>query len=338
MVRRPLVIQLQQMGAVPPVISLWALPLGFLLDLLLGDPPRLPHIVAAMGKVILWMEGGLRRIFPQTAAGELCGGTFTALLPPLFWTALAWGLLHCCGLIHPLARLAVESLLCWQCLALRSMIESSRQVFTALTKGDLPAARLSVSRIVGRDTAALDAAGVTRAAVESVAENTTDGVIAPLLFLLAGGAPLGLFYKAINTADSMIGYKSKPYLYFGRAAAILDDIANYIPARIAALLMVPAACILRLDGRGAWRIFRRDRYNHDSPNSAQTEAACAGALHLQLGGSADYFGETHFRPTLGDDTCPPGPDHIIQANRMLCGSSLICLLLGLALKGLILWS
>jgi adenosylcobinamide-phosphate synthase len=235
-------------------------------------------------------------------------------------------------------RLAVESLFCWQCLALRSMREASMKVSAALKQDDLPAARLAVSRIVGRDTAALDAAGVTRAAVESVAENLNDGVIAPLLFLLAGGAPLGVFYKAINTMDSMIGYKNRRYLYFGRAAAVLDDIANYIPARIAGLLIVLTAYCLKLDGRNAWRIFRRDRYNHESPNSAQTESACAGALHLRLGGDADYFGEAVPKPALGDDGRLPGPDDIGLANRLLYGSSIICLLLGLAVKGVILWS
>lgn len=336
--RGPFIAKLLQMGAVPPVISLCALLLGFVLDLLLGDPPRFPHIVVGIGKMISLMEDGLRRVFTRTPAGELCGGAVLAILLPLFWSGLTWGIIHCCELIHPLMRLTVESLFCWQCLALRSMREASMKVSAALKQDDLPAARLAVSHIVGRDTAALDAAGVTRAAVETVAENLHDGVIAPLLFLLAGGAPLGVFYKAINTMDSMIGYKNRRYLYFGRAAAVLDDIANYIPARIAGLLIVLTAYCLKLDGRNAWRIFRRDRYNHESPNSAQTESACAGALHLRLGGDADYFGEAVPKPALGDGGRLPGPDDIGLANRLLYGSSIICLLLGLAVKGVILWS
>ena len=320
------------------MISFCALLLGFVLDLLLGDPPRFPHIVVGIGKMISLMEDGLRRVFTRTPAGELCGGAVLAILLPLFWLGLTWGLIHCCELIHPLMRLTVESLFCWQCLALRSMREASMKVSAALKQDDLPAARLAVSHIVGRDTAALDAAGVTRAAVETVAENLNDGVIAPLLFLLAGGAPLGVFYKAINTMDSMIGYKNRRYLYFGRAAAVLDDIANYIPARIAGLLIVLTAYCVKLDGRNAWRIFRRDRYNHESPNSAQTEAACAGALHLRLGGDACYFGEPVRKHALGDDERPPGPGDIALANRLLYGSSIICLLLGLAVKGVILWS
>ncbi len=319
------------------MISLSALLIGFALDLLLGDPPRFPHIVVGMGKVISWMENGLRRVFPDTVKGELCGGALLALsLPPLS-LGITWGALHLCSLAHPLLRLLVESLICWQCLALRSMTDAGMRVYTALEQDDLPAARLAVGRIVGRDTAALDRAGVTRAAVESVAESLNDGVIAPLLYMLAGGAPLGVFYKVINTMDSMIGYKNRRYLYFGRAAAILDDIANFIPARLAGLLIVPAAFCLKLDGRNAWRIFRRDRHKHASPNSAQTEAACAGALHLQLGGDAAYSGETFSRPTLGDDDRPIIPADIGRANRLLWGSSIICLLLGLLVKGAILW-
>lgn len=319
-----------------PVISLYALLLGFVLDLLLGDPPRFPHLVVGMGKMISSLEDRLRRLFPQTPAGELCAGAVLAVSLPLFWPGLTWGLLYLCNRAHPLACLLVESLFCWQCLALRSMKEAGMKVVAALKQDDLPAARLAVSQIVGRDTAALDEAGVIRAAVESVAENVNDGVIAPLLFLLVGGAPLGVFYKAINTMDSMIGYKNRRYLYFGRAAAILDDIASFIPARVAGLLLVLAAYCLKLDGRNAWRIFCRDRYNHDSPNSAQTEAACAGALHLQLGGDAEYFGEPVFRPTLGDDDRLPGPDDIGWASRLLYESSFICLLIGLAVKGAIL--
>lgn len=326
------------MGADPPVIPPCALLLGFVLDLLLGDPPRLPHLVTGMGRMITLLEGGLRRIFPRTPAGELAGGAVLAVTLPLFWSGLAWGLIRGAALIHPLAHLGAEALLCWQCLALRSMGEASTRVSAALERGDLPAARLAVGHIVGRDTSALDAAGVTRAAVETVAENLNDGVIAPLLFLLVGGAPLGVLYKAINTMDSMIGYRNSRYLHFGRAAAILDDIVNYIPARLAGLLIVLSAHCLGLDGRNAWRIFRRDRCNHDSPNSAQTEAACAGALHLRLGGEARYFGKTVRKPTLGDDGHPPGPEDIGPANRLLYGASVICLLLGLAVKGVILWS
>ena len=208
-------------------------------------------------------------------------------------------------------------------------------VYRELTKPDLPAARIAVSRIVGRDTQALTAEGVTKAAVETVAENASDGVIAPLLYMLLGGAPLALTYKAINTMDSMVGYKNTQYLYFGRAAAKLDDIANYLPSRIAALLWVAAAALTGNDARSAWRIWRRDRRNHASPNSAQTESACAGALNVQLAGPAYYFGEYYPKPTIGDAVRPIEPEDIRRANRMMYAESLLALALGLVIRGIL---
>ena len=208
-------------------------------------------------------------------------------------------------------------------------------LYRELTKPDLPAARIAVSRIVGRDTAALTAEGVTKAAVETVAENASDGVIAPLLYMLLGGAPLALTYKAINTMDSMVGYKNEQYLHFGRAAAKLDDIANYLPSRIAALLWVAAAALTGNDARNAWRIWRRDRRNHASPNSAQTESACAGALNVQLAGPAYYFGEYYPKPTIGDAVRPIEPEDIRRADRMMYAESLLALALGLLIRGIL---
>ena len=188
---------------------------------------------------------------------------------------------------------------------------------------------------MGRDTQALTAEGVTKAAVETVAENASDGVIAPLLYMLLGGAPLALTYKAINTMDSMVGYKNTQYLYFGRAAAKLDDIANYLPSRIAALLWVAAAALTGNDARSAWRIWRRDRRNHASPNSAQTESACAGALNVQLAGPAYYFGEYYPKPTIGDAVRPIEPEDIRRADRMMYAESLLALVLGLVIRGIL---
>jgi adenosylcobinamide-phosphate synthase len=190
-----------------------------------------------------------------------------------------------------------------------------------------------VSRIVGRDTQNLTAEGVTKAAVETVAENASDGVIAPLLYMLIGGAPLALTYKAINTMDSMLGYKNEKYLYFGRAAAKLDDVANYIPSRLAALLWVAAAAFTGNDAKGAWRIWRRDRHCHASPNSAQTESACAGALGVQLAGPAYYFGEYYPKPTIGDALRPIEPQDILRANRMMYVASGFALAWGAAIRG-----
>ena len=200
-------------------------------------------------------------------------------------------------------------------------------VYPCLVSGDLPAARTAVSRIVGRDTQSLDEAGVAKAAVETVAENASDGVIAPLIFLAIGGAPLGMFYKAANTMDSMVGYKNDKYLYFGRAAARWDDILNFLPARLSGVLMCLGAVAAGYDGKNAWRIFRRDRKNHKSPNSAHTEAACAGALQLRLAGPSWYFGRLVDKPYIGDDQRPIEPLDILRSGRILYATAFFALLL-----------
>ena len=305
---------------------------GFGLDLLLADPAWMPHPVVGMGRAIAALEKRLRRRFPATPAGERAAGRVLAAALPLGTFALAAGALALAYRLHPAAGFALETLWCWQALALRGLADESGKVYAQLAKGDLPAARRAVSRIVGRDTGSLTAAGVTKAAVETVAENFSDGVAAPLLYLLIGGAPLGLAYKAVNTMDSMVGYKNKTYLHFGRAAARLDDAANFLPSRLAALLWIGAAGLAGFDGRGAWRIWRRDRLRHASPNSAQTESACAGALGVQLAGPAWYFGEYYDKPTIGDDTRPVEPADILRADRMLYLAGFLALGLGLGLR------
>ena len=305
---------------------------GFGLDLLLADPAWMPHPVVGMGRAIAALEKRLRRLFPATPAGERAAGRVLAAALPLGTFALAAGALALAYRLHPAAGFALETLWCWQALALRGLADESGKVYAQLAKGDLPAARRAVSRIVGRDTGALTAAGVTKAAVETVAENFSDGVAAPLFYLLIGGAPLGLAYKAVNTMDSMVGYKNKTYLHFGRAAARLDDAANFLPSRLAALLWIGAAGLAGFDGRGAWRIWRRDRLRHASPNSAQTESACAGALGVQLAGPAWYFGEYYDKPTIGDDTRPVEPADILRADRMLYLAGFLALELGLGLR------
>ncbi len=305
---------------------------GFGLDLLLADPAWMPHPVVGMGRAIATLEKRLRRLFPATPAGERAAGRVLAAALPLGTFALAAGALALAYRLHPAAGFALETLWCWQALALRGLADESGKVYAQLAKGDLPAARRAVSRIVGRDTGSLTAAGVTKAAVETVAENFSDGVAAPLFYLLIGGAPLGLAYKAVNTMDSMVGYKNKTYLHFGRAAARLDDAANFLPSRLAALLWIGAAGLAGFDGRGAWRIWRRDRLRHASPNSAQTESACAGALGVQLAGPAWYFGEYYDKPTIGDDTRPVEPADILRADRMLYLAGFLALGLGLGLR------
>ena len=306
---------------------LLALLIGFCLDLLLGDPHWAPHPVRAIGALIAGLEKGLRRLFPKSPAGELTGGVVLVVLTLAIPTGLTVLLLWACRLVSPWLALAVESLLSYQLLATKSLAAESRKVYDALKTGDLDKARYAVSMIVGRDTASLDEAGVARAAVETVAENASDGVIAPLIFLAIGGAPLGMFYKAANTMDSMAGYKNDKYLYFGRAAAKFDDILNFFPARIAGVLMCLGSTAAGYDGKNAWRVFKRDRKNHKSPNSAHTEAACAGALQLRLAGPNFYFGKLVEKPYIGDDQRPIEALDILRSGRILYATAFFALLL-----------
>lgn len=314
----------------------WAVLGGFVLDAIFGDPAWLPHPVVLMGKAITALEKRLRTQFPKTPQGELCGGAVLAAVLPVGTFLITALVCRLAAALHPLAGLAVQMFWCAQALAAKGLMQESRNVYKELQKQDLPAARKAVARIVGRDTQNLTAEGVTKAAVETVAENASDGVIAPLLYMLLGGAPLALTYKAINTMDSMLGYKNQKYLYFGRAAARLDDVANYLPSRLAGLLWVAAAALTGSSARGAWKIWRRDRRNHASPNSAQTESACAGALGVQLAGPAYYFGEYYDKPTIGDALRPVEPKDILRANRMMYAESLLALVLGIALRLLVL--
>ena len=316
------------------MMTVWAVLGGFVLDALFGDPAWLPHPVVYMGKAISKLEKFLRPRLPKTPQGELLGGAIVAFCLPV-GTFLLTGLV-CWGAarLHPLLGLAVQMFWCGQALAARGLMQESTNVYKELKKPDLPGARKAVSRIVGRDTAELTAEGVTKAAVETVAENASDGVIAPLLYMLIGGAPLALTYKAINTMDSMLGYKNEKYLYFGRVPAKLDDVANYIPSRLAGLLWVAAAALTGNSARGAWKIWRRDRRRHASPNSAQTESACAGALGVQLAGPAYYFGQYYPKLTIGDALRPIEPEDILRANRMMYVASSFALAWGCALRAL----
>lgn len=312
-----------------------AIPWGFALDLLLADPEGMPHPVVYMGKAITALEGVLRPRLPKTPGGELLGGAVLAAALPAGTFAVASGACRAARRLHPAAGFALETLWCWQALALKGLAAESGRVQAELERGDLPAARKAVARIVGRDTEALPAEGVAKAAVETVAENFSDGVAAPLFYMLIGGAPLALTYKAVNTMDSMVGYKNDRYLYFGRAAARLDDAANYLPSRLAALCWIGGAFLTGQDGRGAWRIWRRDRRNHASPNSAQTESACAGALGVQLAGPASYFGKRVDKPAIGDPGRPVEPEDIARANRTLYAAGGLALGAGLLARAVL---
>ncbi|MBE6990935.1 MAG: cobalamin biosynthesis protein CobD [Ruminococcaceae bacterium] len=299
-----------------------ALLLGFLLDLLLGDPQGWPHIVRWYGKLIEVLEKQLYPMANKRLAGGLLvvGVLVIGTGVPLALLALAWTL-------SPWCYLALASLLDWQCLAARSLRLESLRVYTALTDGTLEDARRAVGMIVGRDTDVLDEAGVARAAVETVAENTSDGEVAPLFYMMLGGPALGCLYKAVNTMDSMVGYRNERYMRFGTCAARLDDVMNYLPSRLSALLMIAAAKLTGADAANALRIWQRDRRKHDSPNSAQTEAVMAGALRVRLAGDARYFGQIHKKQYIGDDFRPIEPEDIRRSHRLLYGTAWLMLLL-----------
>lgn len=312
------------------MLILYAMLIGFVLDLLFGDPAWLPHPVVMMGRYITWYERRVRPLFPNGERGELIGGTVLAVSLPLLTYVLSAGACLLARRHSPAAELLLQSFWCFQALAARGLAAESMRVYKALRAGDVPAARKAVARIVGRDTERLNGEGVAKAAVETVAENFSDGVAAPLLYMAVGGAPLALCYKAVNTMDSMVGYQNERFLYFGRAAAKLDDAANFIPARMAALFWIAAAFLTGFDARAACRIWRRDAKLHLSPNAGQTESACAGALGVQLGGEAWYFGRRYQKATLGDATRPCEAEDIRRAGRMmLCGSALLLLVCAL---------
>lgn len=304
-----------------------ALLIGFFVDLLLGDPHSIPHPVVWIGKLITAVEKAVRRIFPKTVRGENIAGGVLWLVVAGVSTAVPALLLYAAYRVHLAAGLVLESIMCWQILATKSLRDESMKVYAALKEGVPENYRRAVSMIVGRDTAELDDLAVTRAAVETVAENASDGVIAPMLFLALGGAPLGFFYKAANTMDSMLGYVEMPYKNIGLVPAKMDDVLNYIPARLSALLMLAAGALLRLDVKNGWRIWRRDRRNHASPNSAQTESVCAGLLGVRLAGDAYYHGVLHKKPYIGDARREIEYEDIPRAGRLLYATAALSLLL-----------
>lgn len=303
-----------------------ALTIGFVLDLFIGDPQDWPHLVRFYGNCISKTEKRLRGLFPNVPEAGKYGGILLVEYVLLVAFALNWSVLWVSYHIHWVVGILVEGILCWQCLAMKSLKEESKKVYTALETGTLEDAQYAVSMIVGRDTKRLDKAGVTKAAVETVAENTGDGIIAPMFWIFLLGSMGGCLYKAINTMDSMIGYKNEKYLYWGRAAAKLDDVVNWIPARLSGVLLTLSAYVNGMDGANSWRIFLRDRRNHASPNSAHGEAAVAGALHLQLAGDAWYFGELHKKPFIGDNDRPIESKDILRAHKLLYGAGFLMLI------------
>lgn len=312
-----------------------ALVLGFCIDLLLGDPHSSFHPVVLIGRLISAVEKAVRRIFPKTTRGENVAGAVLWVVVAAVSTAVPAGILLLGYRLNRWVGVGLESLMCWQILATKSLRDESMKVYRALLEGDPAKYRYAVSMIVGRDTAQLSDRAVARAAVETVAENTSDGIIAPMLFLAVGGAPLGFFYKAVNTMDSMLGYVEMPYKNIGLVPAKLDDVFNYIPARLSALLMLAAGALEGLDVRNGYRIWRRDRRNHASPNSAQTESVCAGLLGLQLAGDASYHGVLHKKPYIGDPIREIEYADIPRACRLLYGTAILALVLFAGIRLLI---
>ena len=305
---------------------------GFLLDLILGDPYCLPHPIRWIGTLIAKLEKALLDVTGQREEKkELKQGGLLVLSVLGITVSVSTLLLVGSYLIHPYLGLVVETIMTYQILATKCLKVESMKVYKSLKTEGLESARKAVSMIVGRDTSVLDEMGVAKAAIETVAENTSDGVIAPMLYTALGGPVLGWFYKAINTMDSMVGYKNEKYLYFGRTAAKLDDVVNYIPARISAYLMILSSFVSgkAFDGKRAYQIYKRDNRKHVSPNSAQTESVCAGALGIQLAGDASYFGKIVQKPYIGDDVRPVEFEDIKRVNHLMyCTawiSELICL-------------
>lgn len=294
-----------------------ALLAGYAADLIFGDPRWLYHPVRLIGNLIALLEKLIRKIMPVSKAGELAGGFITVVLVLLLCGIVPWVLLHLVFGLNVVAGVILEAFMCYQLLAVKSLKDESMKVYDALTGSTIEDARKAVSMIVGRDTQNLDQKGVAKAAIETVAENFSDGVIAPMFYMFIGGPVLMYIYKGINTMDSMLGYKNDKYIYFGRCAAKLDDAANFIPSRLAALLLIAAAYIGGFNGKGAVKIFKRDRFNHASPNSAQTESAVAGALDIQLAGNAYYFGKLYEKPTMGDPVKEPEAEDIKRVNKLM---------------------
>ena len=317
---------------------------GFVLDLLIGDPHFIPHPVRLIGSLISFLDKRLNCDVGYNSSEKKLNlikykrGMLLAFTVIFATFAISVIIIVAAYSINLYAGVIAEAVMTWQILATKCLRVESMRVYDALRTDGVDAGRRAVSMIVGRDTSVLDAAGVTRAAVETIAENTSDGVIAPMLYTAIGGPVLGFVYKAVNTMDSMLGYKNDKYMYFGRFAARLDDVVNFIPARISAYLMIAAAFIggRQFDGKNAYHIFKRDRFNHASPNSAQTESVCAGALRVQLAGDAVYFGKLVKKKYIGDGLREIEYEDIKRANRLMYITAFLCELLSVAVMSLVL--
>ena len=301
--------------------------IAFILDCVIGDPQNPFHPIRIIGNGIALGVNAYRKTGAKTPAVQfIMGAALSAAIIGLSYI-FTWAVIRSFYSLNDWTGVLVEAVICYFLIAPKALRDESMKVYHSLTAGDIMSARKNLSYIVGRDTEGLGAAEIVNAAVETVSENLSDGVIAPLIFIFLGGAPLGMAYKAVNTLDSLIGYRNDEFEFFGKFAARLDDLANLIPSRISAWLMILGSFFINADTKGAIRIYIRDRRNHKSPNSAQTESVCAGALGLRLGGDSCYKGALIHKPTIGDGANDPAPKHIIDANRLMYAASIIAVIL-----------
>ena len=309
--------------------------LGFILDTIIGDPYKLPHPIRWIGSFISILEKLCRKIAKSNTMLMILGAILVFIV--VFVSGGITLLVLKLASFNKYAYLIVSSVICYYMLAGKSLKTESMKVYKAFENNDTEGARKAVSMIVGRDTQSLTKEGIIKAAVETVAENSSDGVVAPLIYMLIFGPVGGVVYKAVNTMDSMIGYVEEKYFYIGKFAAKLDDVLNYIPARISGILVIISAFILRYDYKNAFRIFKRYRRKHASPNSAQTESAMAGALGVQLAGDATYFGVVHKKPYIGDKKREIENEDIKRANDIMYTMTIICLVVGLVIRSVVMW-
>lgn len=306
--------------------------IGYIMDLIIGDPQGAPHPIRLIGKMISKLENTFREK-SKNATDENRYGVWLWLIVVLISTIVPALIIYICRKVFPdIVGIIIEGIMCYYIFATKCLKDESMKVYYKLKDKDITGARKFISYIVGRDTQCLNGTEITKACIETVAENTSDGVIAPLLFVIIGGAPFGFFYKAVNTLDSMVGYKNEKYINLGRFSAKADDFVNYIPARISSYIMILASFILKYDYKNAYKIYKRDKQNHLSPNSAHTESVCAGALDIKLAGGSYYGGVYVQKPTIGDDIKSIEVEDIKRANRLMYTTSIICLILGVVIR------
>ena len=308
------------------MLAFW---LGYIADIVFGDPYWMPHPIRLIGKLIEKTESGIRKYARENRALKVGGGFLLCLVVGLSF-AVPFYILKQAESLSPWLALGLEALMVYQILATRCLDVETKKVRLELEKNDLEKARQAIAMLVSRDTEKMEREDIIKAAVETMTENIVDGIISPMFYIAIGGAPLGFAFKAVNTLDSMVGYKNEKYMDLGWASAKFDDVVNYIPARITAFLVIGAAFLLRLDYKNAYRILKRDMRNHSSPNSPLSEAPAAGALRIELGGKAWYFGQMSMKPTMGDPFEKPEVVHIIRSSKLMYMTSFMGIVLATA--------